>query len=99
MKDDLQKLQSLRLAYREGGDLRVIIDGVIAIARSSSPNSTALTDVLTELKHKVNQLARGFLDGTIDSNAYTLAWDQVVRDTMKTIDLLEQVMVDEDVKE
>ncbi len=96
MKDDLQELRSLRLSYREGGDLREIIDGIITIAKRSSLNSISLTDELAVLKKRVNQLANGFLEGTINRTTYTLEWDQAVRDTTNVIDQLEKVIIDHD---
>lgn len=96
MKDDLQQLRSLRLAYREGGDLKEIIDGVVTIVKKSTSHSVEVTDGLVKLKAKVDQLAQSFLKGTMDRATYTLEWDQLVRDTMKVIDQLEQEIINQD---
>ncbi len=88
--NDLQELRSLKLAYREGGDLRDIIDRLLDKTKRSPFDSPALINSLISLKDKVDNLAQRFLKGALDRNVYTLEWDELVRDTMKIIDQLEK---------
>lgn len=89
--DKIEELRNLKADYREGGNLKE--EWLVCIILQNKHRVTEhFTNSLTTLMAKIDKLAQKFLNGTVDHQAYTLEWDQLVRDAMKVIDQVEQAL-------